>query len=417
MGLKVSRPYASNGTTRTVHDGVKVSKMEAVIEANNKFTVDLHKALRNDQTFAGKNLFYSPSSLSIALAMTFMGARGNTAAQMAKALHWDAMPTEQLHTEEKHFLEALQASNTASNELLAANRLSVQKNFSLVQEFVKGTKTFYNAEIALVDYQKDREGARKKVNGWVEEKTKRKINDLIAKGAFDSLTRLTLVNAIYFKGFWQKQFHKNATRKQEFFISESEKVEVQMMHLTMNFKYVNESGKLACQILELPYQGEDLSMVILLPHDTYGLGKLEQHLTHDKLQKALGLISQSRHHKVELSLPRFKLTQQFALNPILANMGATDMFNEFKADFSGMSPGPEKLYVSHVIHKALVEVNEKGTEAVAATAVAGRGRSIKNMRFDPVLIFCADHPFLFMICHKKSSAILFMGRVVKPESK
>ncbi len=138
--------------------GEKVSKMEAVIEANNIFTVDLHKALGNEQNFAGQNLFYSPSSLNIALAMTFMGARGNTAAQMAKALHWDAMPKEQLHTEEKHFLQALQASNTANIQLLAANRLFVQKNFSLVQEFVEGTKTFYDAEIALVDYQKDTKG-------------------------------------------------------------------------------------------------------------------------------------------------------------------------------------------------------------------------------------------------------------------
>ena len=392
--------------------GEKCSKMEAVIKANNKFTVGLHKALRNDQTFAGKNLFYSPSSLSIALAMTSMGARGNTAAQMAKALHWDAMPTEQLHTEEKHFLEALQASNTASNELLAANRLFVQKNFSLVQEFVEGTKKFYDAEIALVDYQKDTEGARKEVNGWVEEKTKQKIKDLIAEGVFNTRTRLTLVNAIYFKGFWQNQFDKEDTRKQQFFVSESEKVEVQMMHATKKFKHSEDGGELACQVLELPYQGEDLSMVILLPHDTYGLGKLEQDLTHDKLQKALALVSQSDPHKVELSLPRFKLTQQFKLNEILADMGATDMFNEFVADFSGMSPGPEKLYVSHVIHKAFVEVNEKGTEAAAATAVVVMARML--VLFNPV--FCADHPFLFMICHKKSSAILFMGRVVKPES-
>ncbi|KAL9964166.1 hypothetical protein ACROYT_G027758, partial [Oculina patagonica] len=175
----------------------KVSKMEAVIEANNKFTVDLHKALRNARTFAGQNLFYSPSSLSTALAMTFMGATGNTAAQMAKVLHWDTMPKEQLHTEEQHFLQALQASNTANNKLLAANRLFVQKNFSLVQEFVEGTKKFYDAEIALVDYQEDAEGARKEVNEWVEQKTKQKIKNLIAEGAFNSRTRLTLVNAIY----------------------------------------------------------------------------------------------------------------------------------------------------------------------------------------------------------------------------
>ena len=386
--------------------------MKRVIEANNKFSVDLHKALRNDAQFAGKNLFYSPSSLSIALAMTSMGARGNTAVQMNKALHWEELPQDQLCKEEQLFLNALQKSNAAGNELLAANRLFVQKNFSLVQKFVEETKKFFEAEIALVDYQKDTEGARKEVNGWVEEKTKQKIKNLIPEGVFTTRTRLTLVNAIYFKGFWQNQFEKEATLPQQFFVSESEKVQVQMMHLKAKFKHVEDTGELGCQVLELPYQGEDLSMVILLPHDTHGLAKLEEGVTHDKLHKAIESVSQSRPHKVEVSLPRFKLTQQFLLNDILAKMGATDMFSEFKADFSGITPGPEKIYVSHVIHKAFVEVNEKGTEAAAATGVAMMARMTALM--NP--IFCADHPFLFMICHKKSGAILFMGRVVKPES-
>ena len=180
--------------------------MEAVIEAYNRFTVDLHQALRIDGQFAGQNLFYSLSSLSIALAMTFMGAKGNTAEQMAKALHWEARPQDQLHSEEKQFLNDLQESNAAGNEPLAANRLFVQNNLSAVQEFVEATKKFYDAEIALVDYQKDAEGARKEVNDWVEEKTKQKIKNLIPGGVFDWSTRLTLVNAIYFKGFWQCQF-------------------------------------------------------------------------------------------------------------------------------------------------------------------------------------------------------------------
>ena len=389
--------------------------MKTVIEANNRFAVDLHRALRSDEHFANKNLFYSPSSLSIALAMTSMGAKGSTAVQMAKALHWDTMPKEQLHSEQKQFLEALQASNTDSNELLAANRLFVQKNFSLVQQFVEGTKTFYDAEIALVDYQKDTEGARKEVNDWVEEKTKQKIKNLIPKGVFGKTTRLTLVNAIYFKGFWQNQFHKKATRKRKFFVSKTETVRVQMMRVTKKFKHAKDDGELACQILELPYQGEDLSMVILLPHDNHGLAKLEEGLTYDKLQKALALVGQSHPHKVEVSLPRFKLTQQFKLNKILKAMGATDMFDEYKANFSGMyvSRGPEKLYVTNVIHKAFVKVNEKGTEAAAASAVVITFKSARPL----VPTFYADHPFLFMICHKKSSAILFMGRVVKPETK
>jgi len=384
--------------------------MEAVVEACNKFTVDLHKVLKNDQIFAGKNLFYSPGSLSIALAMTSLGARGDTATQLAKALHWNEIPT--LHEQEKHFLEALQASNTAINELLTANRIFVQKDFNLLQDFVKEMKNFYDAEVGMVDYQNDTENARKQVNAWVEEKTKQKIQNMIPEGVFNTRTRLTLVNAIYFKGLWQNQFKKEETFKQNFFVSESEKTEVEMMHLTKKFKYAEDGGELACQILEMPYRGEDLSMVILLPHDTYGLAKLEESLTHERLQQALASVSQSHPQKVEVSLPKFKLTQQFQLKEMLTKLGVTDMFSEFKADFSGIISGPEKLYVSHVVHKAFVEVNEKGTEAAAATAVVMMARMAMpmiNARF------CADHPFLFMICHKKSSAILFMGRFVKPE--
>ena len=328
---------------------------------------------------------------------------------MAQALHWKAIPQEQLHSEEKQYLHALQETNEQGNELLVANRLFAQKGFSLVHEFVEGTEKYYKAEIAMVDYQKDAEGARKEVNGWVEEKTKQKIKNLIPEGVFNSRTRLTSVNAIYFQGFWQNQFETGRTFPQQFFVSKDEKVDVQMMHLTEKFKYIKDSGGLACQVLELPYQGKDLSMLIFLPHDTYGLAKLEESLTHEKLQKAFKFVAQSQPEKVAVSLPRFKLTQQFLLNEILARMGVTDMFNEFKADFSGITAGSERIYVSHVIHKAFVEVNEKGTEAAAATAVVMMSRMA-------IPSFCVDHPFLFMICHKKSNAILFMGRMLKPPS-
>ena len=158
--------------------------MKAVVEANNRFTVDLHKILRNDEQFRDQNLFYSPSSLSIALAMTSLGARGNTAVQMAKALYWEGMSRYQLRSQEQDFLDALLEINTASNELLTANRLFLQKDFSLVQEFVEGTKTFFHAEIALLDYQRDPDGARRQVNDWVQDKTKQKIKNLIADKVF-----------------------------------------------------------------------------------------------------------------------------------------------------------------------------------------------------------------------------------------
>lgn len=383
--------------------------MNGAVEASNKFCVDLHSYLRSERQFTGENLFYSPSSLSIALAMTSMGARGNTAEQLNKALHWEGLSQDKLHDNGKEFLVALQESNTKGNELTAANGLFVQKDYPLSRGFSEGIKKFYDARIASVDYQNDAEGARREVNKWVEEKTEQKIKNLIAEGVFNSLTKLTLVNAIYFKGFWQKEFDKRATYDQKFFVSTREKIQVRMMHLKASFKLHKAD---TYKVLEMPYKGNDFSMIILLPHKVDGLVKLEEDLTYDKLQRAIESVTEKSERVVKVSLPRFKVTQQFLLNDILAKMGAEDMFSKF-ADFAGITPGSEKLYVSHVIHKAFVEVNEKSTEAAAATAAVIRLRSATRRRSYPK--FRADHPFLFIIYHKKSNAILFMGRTIKPE--
>ena len=388
--------------------------MQSVVEANNKLTLDLYQVLQKDDNFTDQNLFYSPSSLSISLAMTSMGARGDTAKQLSEALHWEAMTSDQLHDQQRHFLDALQESNDEGNELLAANRLFVQKGFIIEQEFLEGTKRFYNAEMALTDYQKDPEGARKEVNDWVENKTKENIKNLIPEGIINSGTELILVNAIYFKGIWQNEFDRRATRSKDFFVSKKKKVKVKMMKLKTNFKHIANGGELGCQLLELPYQGEGLSMLILLPQDKYGLASVEASLTHDKLQKAIALTQVQRLLGVKVYLPRFKMTQQFQLHEVLTKMGTTDMFDENKADFTGISSGSERLCVSHVIHKAFVEVNEKGTEAAVATAVAKKKLSLCGGSAK-IPVFCADHPFLFLICHEKSGGVLFMGRMVKPE--
>ena len=386
--------------------------MQSVVEANNKFTLDLYQVLQKDDKFTDQNIFYSPSSISIALAMTFMGARGDTAKQMSEALHWEAMTSDQLHDQQRHFLDALQESNDEGNELLAANRLFVQKSLTIEQEFLEGTKRFYNAEMALTDYQKDPEGARKEINDWVENKTKENIKNLIPEGIIDSSTKLTLVNAIYFKGIWQNEFDQRATRPKDFFVSKKKKVKVKMMKLKTNFKHIANVGELGCQLVELPYQGEDLSMLILLPQDKYGLTSVEASLTHDKLQKAIALTQVQPSGEVKVYLPRFNMTQEFQLNELLAKMGVTDMFNANKADFTGISPG---LFVTHAIHKAFVEVNEKGTEAAAATAVVMSRSKSPPGGSAKIPVFCADHPFLFLLCHKKSGGILFMGRMMKPE--
>ena len=283
------------------------------------------------------------------------------------------------------------------NRTTRGTKYFLQKSLTIEQEFLEGTKRFYNAEMALTDYQKDPEGTRKEVNDWVENKTKENIKNLIPEGVFNSGTVLTLVNAIYSKGIWQKnEFDRRATRSKDFFVSKNEKAKVKMMKLKTNFKHIANGGELDCQLLELPYQGEDPSMLILLPQDKYGLTSVEVSLTHDKLQKAIALTQVHRSRGVKVYLPRFEMTQQFQLNELLAKMGAIDMFNANKADFTGISPGPERLHISLVIHKAFVEVNEKGTEAAAATAVVMTRTKSPFGGSAKIPVFCADHPFLII---------------------
>lgn len=377
-----------------------------VAEATNKFALDLHKCLTDGDQFANENLFYSPESLLIALAMTSFGARGNTADEIMKVLHFDSVSSSDLNESMKKFIQTLNGASDKDNKLLTANRLFVQKSFEILQAFKEGTRKFYDAELALVDYIANVEKAREEINHWVEKQTNDKIKDLIPSGTLSSDTRLTLVNAIYFKGLWLEQFKKEATSPGSFFVSKNEEVKVEMMHQEADFKYF-ESPELACQVLEMPYTGRKMSMVIYLPSETHGLAKLEEKMTFDKLQESLSLLDASK-EEVEVMLPKFKLTQQFDLNNILSKMGAEEMFIPGKADLSGITDAP--LFVSKVVHKAFVEVNEEGTEAAAATGV------VANLMCMPLPkpVFKADHPFLFIIRHNESGAILFLGRLMKP---
>ena len=374
--------------------------------ATNKFALDLHKCLASDDRFANNNLFYSPASLLIALAMTSHGARGNTAAEIMKVLHVASVSSPDLNKSMKKFIDSLNGTSDENNKLLTANRLFVQKSFAILEAFKEGTGEFYDAELALVDYITNAEEAREEINHWVEKKTNDKIKDLIPRGMLTSDTRLTLVNAIYFKGLWLEKFKKERTISKSFFVSQNEEIKVNMMHQTNDFKYF-ESQELACQVLEMLYIGRKMSMVIYLPKKLNGLAELEEQMTYDNLQKSLSLLDTSK-KSVEVFMPKFKLTQQFDLNDILSKMGAEEIFIPGKADFSGITAEP--LFVSKVVHKAFVEVNEEGTEAAAATAVK---MSFKCMPL-PKPVFKADHPFLFLIRHNDSGTILFLGRLVKP---
>lgn len=260
------------------------------------------------------------------------------------------------------------------------------------------------AENTLANFSGDPNGERIKINKWVEDVTRQKIKDLIGEGAITALTRVVLVNAIYFKGNWANQFKPENTSKGKFKLIKGQEKECDMMHLTKKFRFgFNEDLKFS--VVELPYSGDSLGMVILLPQKADGLPELEKSLTPKVLSAAM---EQTRSVEVNLQLPKFKMESSFTLNDALSSLGMQDLFIEGKADLSGVN-GDTDLSVSKVLHKAFVEVNEEGTEAAAATAVVMRKRCAA-IRED----FIADHPFLFLIRDAKSGMVLFMGRLMAP---
>ena len=373
----------------------------AAVDGNNAFAVDLYGHLRAQNG----NLFFSPESISTALAMTSAGARGDTAAEMARTLHF-SLPPARLHPAMGALLADLNAAH-ASYQLRVANAIWAQQGEHFLPDFLKIADSGYGAGFNQVDFENATEAARQTINRWVEQKTEDKIKDLIGPGVLDHRTKLVLTNAIYFKGAWQSPFSKSATQEDDFHVSPSQAVKAPLMHRQGTYNYFNGGS---FQALEIPYKDWDLSMIVLLPSGIAGLPALEQSITAAALQDWLGRLRPA--HEVILTLPRFKMTQQFSLSGTLAAMGMSTAFNKETADFTGMTE-KRGLYLSAVIHKAFVDVNEEGTEAAAATGVVG-GRAMAIQRPQPPIVFRADHPFLFLIRERKSGGILFMGRVTEP---
>ncbi|XP_036934239.1 leukocyte elastase inhibitor-like isoform X1 [Acanthopagrus latus] len=376
-------------------------------KANTTFALALLKKLSdNDKT---ANVFYSPFSISSALAMVMMGARGNTATQMSECLKTRDVQDD-VHSSFAQLLGELNKAN-APYALSVANRLYGEQSYQFVEHFLGGTMKHYNAELESVDFVKSFEAARLNINSWVEEKTQGKIKDLLAQGVLDSLTRLVLVNAIYFKGNWSKKFKEDVTRDAQFRINQNDTKPVKMMHQKTKFPltFIPEAN---CQILEMPYEGKELSMLIFLPNDmtegTTGLEKLEKELTYENFVEWTRPDMMDE-IEVQVGLPRFKMEEKYDMKSVLVSMGMVDAFDIAMSDFSGMSPAND-LVLSKVVHKAFVEVNEEGTEAAAATAAIMMLRCAVR---PPT--FVADHPFLFFIRHNPSMSILFAGRYCSPE--
>jgi serpin B len=379
----------------------EVAESDRVVQGNTAFAMDLYDVLKSQPG----NLFFSPFSISSALAMTYAGARGKTAEEMENVLYFD-LKQEELH---KGFSrvqsEINEAGESGGFELNTANSLWCQNDYEFLEEFLELTRKYYEAAIHKADFENATEKARVAINSWVEEKTNGKITDLIKPGQLDPTTALVLVNAIYFKGDWVFQFDKDKTQAEPFFVEPEKRVEVQMMHRKAKLRY-QEFGQFSA--IELPYTGRDLSMVILLPAELYGLGEVEKELTASRLEDAVRTLASSPPADVDVALPKFEMTSEFQLAETLAKMGMPSAFSPMKADFSGMN-GIGGLYINRVIHKAFVDVNEEGTEAAAATSV-----HILKAAISPVPSFRADHPFLFMIRDNHTGSILFMGRVTDP---
>jgi serpin B len=375
-----------------------------VAKGNTEFALDLYGKLKDDEDKKGKNIFFSPFSISSALAMTYAGARGNTAKQMADVLHFD--DDQKLHPAFAALINKLDVGKQKGLELNIANALWGQQGYRFLDEFVALNNKNYGAGLKTVDFKDATEEARQTINKWVEKQTKDKIKDLFKPGVLGPLTRLVLTNAIYFKGDWVKKFDKRLTKNQNFFVTANKKVRTPMMTFSrsseLEFNYTQTEN---AQILKLPYKGDKLSMVILLPKKVDGLADLEKALSPENLDKWL---TGMRGTKLDVYLPKFKMTCEFDLKRTLEYMGMPDAFAPAKADFSGMI-GRRELFIQAVVHKAFVDVNEEGTEAAAATAV-----EVTKGIPKPPPVFRADHPFLFLIRDKVTDSILFMGRVVNP---
>uniref|UniRef100_A0A8C1T451 Leukocyte elastase inhibitor n=1 Tax=Cyprinus carpio TaxID=7962 RepID=A0A8C1T451_CYPCA len=356
--------------------------MEGLSRANSVFALDLYRAL--SASSAEGNMFFSPLSISAALSMVYLGARGETSEEMAKVLSFSSVSDVHSHFET---LTSTINSPSASYILKLANRLYGEKTFSFLPEYLDSTLKLYHADLQAVDFIGASDESRQLINKWVEEQTENKIKDLLKPGMLTGMTRLVLVNAVYFKANWMHIFKARETEEMPFKINQNERRPVQMMYQKKKFpfRYIAEDE---LQVLELPYKQKELSMLILLPKETQDgsdpLLKLESELTLDKLLDWTKRDKMATQMDIRVHLPKFKVEVESSLSEILQKMA--------------------------VIHKAFIEVNEEGTEAAAATALFLLGSS-RQLQFQS---FTADHPFLFFIRHNPTNSIVFLGRFRGP---
>jgi serpin B len=383
---------------------VDSSDLEKLVEGNTDFAFDLYQTLREEYG----NLFYSPYSISLALAMTYAGARGETEQQMADTLHF-ILPQETLHPAFNALdLELAKRGQEVNEEeddtfqLNIANSIWGQQDYEFLPEFLDTLALNYGAGLRLVDFIKATEDARQTINQWIEDQTEEKIKDLIPEGVLNELTRLVLANAIYFKAGWFHPFDEGNTQEGLFYLMDGSRISADFMFQDEEFNYTEGEGY---QAIELAYVGQNTSMVILLP-ETDQFRNFEVSLNSSRVAKILADLHMEN---VQLKMPKFEYESMVGLKEVLAEMGMPLAFGS-GADFSGMD-GTKQLLIQDVLHKAFILVDEEGAEAAAATVViVGDEAALPEEPIEMII----DHPFIFMIRDRETGTILFLGRVMNP---
>ena len=392
---------------RITSPDVSPSEQALLVEGNSAFAFELYQALKGQ----GGNLFYSPYSISLALAMTYAGAHGETAQQMADTLQF-LLEQARLHPA-FNWLDAELASRGQGAQgkdgkgfrLNIVNAIWGQKDYEFLTEFLDVLAENYGAGLRILDFIRAAEESRLIINDWVSNQTEDRIEDLIPEGAINELTRLVLTNAIYFNAAWAYPFIKDATADGLFYLLDGGQITVLMMKQMESFGYADGEGY---QAIELPYDGGELSMVILLP-EAGQFGAFEKEL---EAQQVDAIIDDVQSTRVTLTMPKFEFDSEFGLKDALAGMGMPIAFSPDEADFSGMT-GNRELFISDVVHKAFVAVDEAGTEAAAATAVVV---GTTSMPVEPPVEVTIDRPFIFLIRDIETGAVLFVGRVLNPST-
>lgn len=379
--------------------GITAQDIQSMADSNNLFAFKLYAEINKRKT---ENLFFSPFSISTALAMAYAGARNETERQMSQTLHFN-LDQDVFHRQYKSYRDTIETDTSKDLIMEIANSIWVANTCKILSPFSEIVKDDYHSESKSVDFAGNTEQTRQEINSWVEDKTHDKIKDLIAKGMIGETTRLVLVNAIYFKGKWQSPFRQNVTRKDLFSINDSVTDSAKFMNKMWRYKYYKDER---IQAIEIPYMGGNISMLILLPNEINGIDKFEKKLDDAYYSK---IINSKLYAEINLSLPQFKITLGSVLNTPLSEMGMPAAFSD-TADFSGIAN--ERLKIGFVVHKAFINVSEEGTEAAAATDVGMMLLTAAPPRSS--IPFIANHPFIFIIKDNATGNILFMGRVTNP---